>query len=174
MTTNYCKNCGANLSPESKFCENCGQPIDAAPTITQESYKAPQAPTPSLKPRPRRDAAFWLGTIGGIFGIFLGAGLLVIAVVFELPLVSWLPFIGIIAFSIIGGSVASTTAKRTTINAGLSILAGVGMLFLAFIFGGVGMSIADLFGILSYIAGALMFSALLFFISGVLIYLKKG
>lgn len=27
MATNYCKNCGADLTPESKFCENCGKPI---------------------------------------------------------------------------------------------------------------------------------------------------
>jgi uncharacterized membrane protein len=159
MATNYCKNCGANLSPESKFCENCGQSSDAAPTVTQESYKAPQAATPPLTPSSRLGASFYLALIGGIFGIFIGVALISLVLALgslgSQPLENWLRYIGIIVFSIIGiVGALRIIDKRDTINAGLMILAGVGVL--------VSM---EMFGI---------FSALLFFMGGVLLYLKKG
>jgi hypothetical protein len=36
MATNYCKRCGANLSPKDAICPKCGQPRDTVPTRTQE------------------------------------------------------------------------------------------------------------------------------------------
>lgn len=50
MATNYCKNCGANLTPESKFCENCGKPIKLIytepkgyfPLLRQKGIPTPQ------------------------------------------------------------------------------------------------------------------------------------
>jgi hypothetical protein len=35
MATNYCKRCGADLSPKDVVCPKCGQPRDTAPTRTQ-------------------------------------------------------------------------------------------------------------------------------------------
>ena len=156
MATNYCKNCGANLSPESKFCENCGQPVDATPTVTQESYKAPQATTASLTPSSRLGAAFWLGLIGGIFGLLIGAILIGFASSLgSQPFEFWLRFIGLIVFSIIGIVGALRIVETSDLNnALLMFLAGVGMLLCVQQFG--------------------IFPALLFFIGGALIYLKKG
>jgi uncharacterized Zn finger protein (UPF0148 family) len=37
MTATFCRLCGANLFPDSKFCANCGKPIYEAPTTTQET-----------------------------------------------------------------------------------------------------------------------------------------
>ena len=157
MAANYCKNCGANLSPESKFCENCGQSADAAPTVTQESYKAPQATTTSLTPSSRLGAAFWLGLVGAIFGLLIGAALLGLS---TLSLVTtsgegWAIIIGVIIFSILGiVGPLRIIDKGDTVNAGLMVIAGVGMLI----------CIRQI-GILS---------ALLFFIGAALLYLKKG
>lgn len=36
-TTIYCRLCGGKLSPESKFCRYCGQPVREAPTKIQET-----------------------------------------------------------------------------------------------------------------------------------------
>jgi zinc-ribbon domain len=156
MAANYCKNCGATLSPESKFCENCGKTVDAAPTVTQESYKAHQAATPPLTPSSRLGAAFYLALIGGIFGIFIGSVLIAISLAWGTQsLEGWLRDIGLVVFSIIGiVGALRIVDKRDTINAGLMIIAGVGVLVSALYIG--------------------IFSALLLFMGGVLLYLKKG
>jgi len=157
MATNYCKNCGANLSPESKFCENCGQSADAAPTVTQESYKAPQATTTSLTPSSRLGAAFWLGLVGAIFGLLIGAALLGLSTLSFVTTSGegWAIIIGVIIFSILGiVGPLRIIDKGDTVNAGLMVIAGVGMLI----------CIRQI-GILS---------ALLFFIGAALLYLKKG
>jgi hypothetical protein len=155
MATNYCKNCGTNLSPESKFCENCGKTVDAAPTITQESYKTPQTATPSLTPTSRLGAAFWLGLIGAVFGLLIGAIMMAMASYQSDPLVAYSRSIGLIVFSVLGIVGALRIIEgRDTINAGLMILAGVGVLVCLYQIG--------------------ILSALLFFIGAVLILLKKG
>jgi TM2 domain-containing membrane protein YozV len=38
MTTTFCRLCGANLVPQSKFCANCGQPVLEASTIQETDY----------------------------------------------------------------------------------------------------------------------------------------
>jgi hypothetical protein len=170
-----CAKCGTPVMSDAKFCENCGQPVDAAPTITQESYEAPQAPTPSqmrARAASRRDAAFWLGLIGVFFGLFLGIWPLIFSLNNYGSLEGLLPFIGIIASSFIGlFGTRRIQVKRDTWSFGLMFLGGVGLLFLGLFFGGVGLLIANPFGI--YTGGTLMFSALLLIIGGVLTYLKK-
>ena len=157
MANNYCNNCGAKLRPESKFCENCGQSADAAPTVTQESYKAPQATTTSLTPSSRLGAAFWLGLVGAIFGLLIGAALLGLSTLSFVTTSGegWAIIIGVIIFSILGiVGPLRIIDKGDTVNAGLMVIAGVGMLI----------CIRQI-GILS---------ALLFFIGAALLYLKKG
>ena len=34
----YCSNCGANIADDAKFCPNCGQSANSAPTNTQANY----------------------------------------------------------------------------------------------------------------------------------------
>jgi len=177
MATNYCKNCGAGFPPENKFCENCGQPVDAAPT---GSYEIGSNPMLTALRNPVRDAAFRLGNAGGVLGLILvggllGLGLLSLALVVEIPLEIWLPYFGmVVAFTIIGMSGSYRIInKRDTINAGLMILAGVGMLIPASLLGIASASLSDIGGILLFFIGG-GFSAVLFFIGGVLMYLKKG
>jgi hypothetical protein len=159
MATNYCKNCGANLSPESKFCENCGQPVDASPNIKQESYIAPQAAAPSLTPSSRLGAAFWLGLIGAVIGMLIGALLLTDTT----HIISGLGLVIFSLLAIIGG--LRLIEDRDNLNASLMILAGAWALLCV-------VTIPELkyFGF-----AALLFISFLFFIlGGVLIYLKKG
>ena len=160
MAITYCKHCGTDLSPRDKFCSNCGQPLDAAPKTTQ---KAPPAPkplaqsSPPLTPSSRLGAAFWLGLIGAIFGLLIGAFYLWMSTIsiFSIGGDFWPRTIGVIVFSILGiVGPLRIIEKGDTVNAGLMIIAGVGMLI----------CVRQL-GILS---------ALLFFIGAVLILLKKG
>jgi TM2 domain-containing membrane protein YozV len=37
VTDIFCRLCGANLFPDSKFCASCGQPVHEAPTTIQET-----------------------------------------------------------------------------------------------------------------------------------------
>lgn len=51
MTTIFCRLCGANLFPDSKFCAKCGQPVYEAPTTIQETDYVdlrPQSATQSV------------------------------------------------------------------------------------------------------------------------------
>ena len=148
-----CRNCGADLPPENKFCANCGQPVYAA--AAQEVSKTSQ--TPTLTPSSRLGAAFWLGLVGAIFGLLIGAALLGLSTLSFVTTSGegWAIIIGVIIFSIPGiVGPLRIIDKGDTVNAGLMVIAGVGMLI----------CIRQI-GILS---------ALLFFIGAALLYLKKG
>ncbi len=151
-----CRHCGANLLPENKFCANCGQPVYAAPTTKQAVYKTPQAPAPyPFTPSSRLGAAFWLGLVGAIFGLLIGSLQLVGASNTHDPLITYAQAIGVVVFSILGILGALRIIERNdTINAGLMLLAGIGMLIWIYPIG--------------------ILSAFLFFIGGALILLKKG
>ena len=41
----YCKKCGAALTPEKRFCSQCGTPVEEIATTAQPT--APQAETPA-------------------------------------------------------------------------------------------------------------------------------
>jgi zinc-ribbon domain len=159
VATNYCKHCGTPLSSKDNFCSNCGQSLETTPTVTQESYKAPQAPTPPLTPNSRPDAAFWLGLIGGIFGLLIGVYYLYLSSFFVSSLKNAFDseYFGI-GFMMILVSIAGIVGGLRIIeedraNAFLMIIAG-GLSLLIFPVG--------------------VFPALLFFIGGALILLKKG
>jgi hypothetical protein len=130
------------------------QGVSNAPQTPTPTYTPPYSP---LTPSSRLGAAFWLGLVGAIFGLLIAAILLGIS---TLPSATtewhfWPRVIGAIVFSILGIVAPLRIIERgDTINAGLMILAGVGILICIYQFG--------------------ILSALLFFIGGVLIYLKKG
>ena len=44
----YCKKCGAALTPEKRFCSQCGTPVEEITSATQPA--APQAETPAAAP----------------------------------------------------------------------------------------------------------------------------
>ncbi|SDB10268.1 protein of unknown function [Pseudobutyrivibrio sp. YE44] len=49
----FCTNCGAEIAPGNKFCENCGQPVEQeAPKPVEANNSAPVAPTPAPTPAP--------------------------------------------------------------------------------------------------------------------------
>jgi len=154
MATN-CKRCGAPLSPKDKFCPNCGQ--YAAPTITQQRYEAPQTVTPPLTPSSRLGAAFWLGLVGAIFGLLIGALMLGVSTLSFVTTSGegWAIIIGVIVFSILGivGPLRIFDIGDAN-NALLMAIAGV--------------------GILACIRQLGILSALLFFIGAALLYMKKG
>lgn len=50
MTATFCRLCGANLVPESKFCANCGQPVYEAPTTIQETDYVDLRPQSAAQP----------------------------------------------------------------------------------------------------------------------------
>jgi len=153
VAANYCKNCGATISPESKFCENCGRSVDVAPAVMQESYKAPQPPTPSFTSSSRLGASFWLGLVGAIFGFLIGALLISNLSFGSASLIA--RSMGAIFFSflaIIGG--IRIFEDSDTYNALLMFIAGVGILACLYQLG--------------------ILSAILFFIGGSLILIKKG
>ncbi len=50
----FCTSCGANIEGDTKFCPNCGAPVDAAGAAAPES--APAASEPAPEPAPRVDA----------------------------------------------------------------------------------------------------------------------
>jgi|GEM_PF-2927485 hypothetical protein len=106
----------------------------------------------------RRSAALWFGLLGAIWGLFLGGLLLALALlgrIWDARL--WAISVGIIVFSILGLVGALRVIKRGDMfNAGLMILAGVGIL------------ISILFT-----SPLSVPSALLFFIGAALILLKK-
>lgn len=45
----YCKKCGAALTPEKRFCSQCGTPVEEITSTTQPTAQstAPQAETPA-------------------------------------------------------------------------------------------------------------------------------
>jgi|GEM_PF-1755681 len=155
-------------SPEDKFCANCGKPLDAALTMMQESNKAPQAPTPPLTLRSRLGPVFWFVLVGAILGILLGTLQIGINVneFLTLQLSSYdstrlaLAFIagsmGTIIFSIIGLIAGFGITEEKVVRASLIILAGVGILTCCF------------WGFWGTIL-----PAMLFFIGGALLFLKK-
>lgn len=49
MATKYCANCGAPLTPDSRFCDGCGTPVTAAQPPVQS---APPPPRPVYSPPP--------------------------------------------------------------------------------------------------------------------------
>jgi hypothetical protein len=108
-----------------------------------------------------RSPALWLGLIGAIPGLLLGAILIVGGI--RLGTFSWYVWawsIGLFVFSILGliGALR-IIEKRDTINGGLMILAGVGLICL---------------DLPAAPPAEQVFIALLFFIGGALILLKKG
>lgn len=146
----YCRRCGVNLTQGDRFCVRCGQPVYTAPTATQN--------IPSLLTSSSRlSASFFLGLFGAIFGLVIGAFLIVFT---SLGFVSqtaedWARAVGVIVFSIIGIIGPLRIIDRgDTYNALLMIIAGLMVL----------VCIAQL-GILP---------AVLFFFGGGLLYLKKG
>jgi len=98
------------------------------------------------RPSPRLGIVFWLGFMGALLGFFLAV---------TSP-AGWTVDIGAVLFPIIGLAGASRLRENDTINAGLMLLAGVGMFFF------------ENFYVIAII------SALLFFLGGALILLKKG
>ena len=51
----YCKKCGAALTPEKRFCSQCGTPVEEITSATQPA--APQAETPAAAPTPQPTAS---------------------------------------------------------------------------------------------------------------------
>lgn len=150
MATTYCRRCGVNLTQGDRFCVRCGQPVYAPPTTTQN------IPSP-LTQSSRLSASVFLGFVGGMFGLVIGAFLIVFSSLGFLSQTAeaWARAIGVIVFSIIGIIGPLKIIDRgDTYNALLMIIAGVMVL----------VCVAQL-GIIP---------ALLFFIGGALLYLKKG
>ncbi len=50
----YCKKCGAALTPEKRFCSQCGTPVEEITSTAQPT--APQAETPAAAPTPQPTA----------------------------------------------------------------------------------------------------------------------
>lgn len=72
-----CDRCGAELTPGTRFCSNCGQPIGAAPTSAEPAYwgdavsnAQPLAPSTI----PQLTAAFDTGGDGGMRKLFSASG----------------------------------------------------------------------------------------------------
>ena len=74
-----CTNCGKELSPEMKFCENCGtkveQPIPSTPEINQVS----EISTNEIAPQPPKKSKKGL-----VIGIIIVALIAVVAIAFPL------------------------------------------------------------------------------------------
>lgn len=49
----FCKNCGSELSQDTKFCPVCGMRQDAAPTASPQTYHEPQS-APSSRAVPKK------------------------------------------------------------------------------------------------------------------------
>jgi zinc-ribbon domain len=177
--TNFCKSCGALLSKEHKFCPECGRALTGPSPQSQPSAATPQAqqdrtapsgqgfvtapqeyaapPQSSLQePERRLGGAFWLGLVGGVFGI-LGACVAILVGSFSESLTGSNQDLyalggGALVFSVLG-IVGGALERRKIVGGVLMIVSAVGILI----------SIS-LFGVLSCI---------LFLIGGILILAKK-
>jgi zinc-ribbon domain len=151
-----CGHCGVNIPPENKFCANCGKPVNRTSTATEAADTTHQAPTPyPITPSSRLSAAFWLGLVGAIFGLLIGTFYVDVSL-FGVIIFSTLGIIGPLRLIDSGDKLIAGLfwINGDTINAGLMIIAGIGMLISAYQIG--------------------ILSALFFFIGGALIDLKKG
>ncbi|MGZ4864617.1 MAG: zinc-ribbon domain-containing protein [Halobacteriota archaeon] len=150
MATTYCRRCGVNLTQGDRFCVRCGHPV-YAPSTTTQNIPAPHTQSSHLS------ASFFLGFVGAMFGLVIGAFLILFSSLGFLSHTAeaWARAVGVIVFSIIGIIGPLRIIERgDTYNALLMILAGVMVL----------VCVAQL-GVIP---------ALLFFIGGALLYLKKG
>ncbi len=85
-----CKQCGAELLPEMRFCRHCGRPTGLLPVTESETQHFPTAGVesaggmtgpgytpaqsyPSTQPRPIRRRRVWPWFLGGFFAIAFGA-----------------------------------------------------------------------------------------------------
>jgi hypothetical protein len=171
MTDNkFCKSCGASIPKESKFCLECGTTLTSAipaegqiagfpqsrqqESSTRESY-SPLTYSQKQSSRSGLGASFWLGFVGGVFGI-LGGVIAFMAGSFS-PYVGgdtelyWLGA-GAIIFSILG-IVGGVFDKKPKVGGTLMIVAAIGIL----------VSIS-LFGVLS---------CMLFLVGGILIFARS-
>jgi hypothetical protein len=98
----------------------------------------------------RIGAAFWLGLLGALFGLFLG----VVRLGFDFSSVEFLRGVGLVIFSILGLVGALRIIESDDrINAGLMLIAGIGVLICLLPVG--------------------VLPAVLFFVGAALIWLKK-
>ena len=70
----FCQSCGVRLTPEAKFCGNCGGATDSKPSVKDAPPNISRLPRLSLKPKE-------VGTLQSGFGILLfvvgGLGLII-------------------------------------------------------------------------------------------------
>lgn len=165
----FCKSCGTSIPKESQFCLKCGATLTGTPPAEREITGFPQSrqqESPTLEPysppnysqtqssRGGLGASFWLGFVGGVFGIL--GGIVAFAAGSFSPYVGgdtelyWLGA-GAIIFSILG-IVGGVFDKKPKVGGTLMIVAAIGILI----------SISW-FGILSCI---------LFLVGGILIFAR--
>ena len=50
----YCKKCGAALTPEKRFCSQCGTPVEEIAAIAQPTTPQAETPTSEQTPQPKK------------------------------------------------------------------------------------------------------------------------
>jgi len=167
----FCRSCGTSIPQESQFCLKCGASLTSRPTEERHLAGFPQSrqqesPTYELyKPTSysQKQASpgglgpsFWLGFVGGIFGILGGVVALFVGSFNEAFSgysgdYYWLG-LGAIVFSVMG-IVGGVFDKKPKVGGTLMIVSAIGILI----------SIS-LFGVLSCI---------LFLVGGILIFARS-
>jgi hypothetical protein len=174
----FCRICGELIPLESKFCLKCGADLSSTPTPQREAtllhsqqnefsdvrseYIPSSQPYSQPYPPPRQGllsdlgASFWLGFVGGVFGILGGVFAWMMGSVSEAFNGSsgdlYALGFGAIIFAILG-IVGGVFEKKPKIGGSLMIVAAIGILI----------SIS-LLGVLSCI---------LFFVGGILVFARS-
>jgi len=166
----FCRSCGASIPKESQFCLKCGATLTSKPpaegqitgfpqsrqqeSSTSEPHSPPAYPQKQSS-RSGIGASFWLGFVGGVFGILGG--------VFAFAAGSFSPYVGgdpelywqgaaAILFSILG-IVGGVFDKKPKVGGTLMIVAAIGILISISFFG--------------------VLSCILFFVGGILIFARS-
>jgi hypothetical protein len=134
---NECPECGRENKADSKFCDNCGAPLNKSPSQTKESVV-----------KISRTIEMVLGILGGVFGLIGGVFALVFAAF--APSVGGLGLSAVLA-SIVGIVGAVYVGQNPKIGGIILIISAIWLLISISVFGVLGAVLLGIAGLIALI-----------------------